>query len=88
MRGLIPENPLASVPEWSKPYTQPWLPCHHPTPLVWDTRDTAHTTPIMLQDSLLRRLSEDTLDLLGGKVELVPGWMGTGILNAKESKGD
>ena len=41
----------------------------------------------MTQDKPLRKLSEYMLDLISEKDELVPGWMGTGVLNAAESKG-
>jgi pimeloyl-ACP methyl ester carboxylesterase len=88
VQGLILENPFASIPEMVKAlYPQRWLPYHYLTPFVWDRWDAVHAASNMSQDSLLRRLSNDMLVLLSEKDELVPNWMGTGILNAAKSKG-
>lgn len=88
VQGLILENPFASVPEMVKVlYPQRWLPYHYLTPFVWDTWDAVQAASNTSQGSLLRRLSRDTLVLISEKDELVPGWMGAGILNAMKSKG-
>lgn len=88
VQGLILENPFSSIPEMVKAlYPQRWLPYHYLTPFVWDTWDAVHAASNMPQSSLLWRLSKDMLVLLSEKDELVPNWMGMGILNATKSKG-
>ena len=88
VQGLILENPFASIPKMVKAlYPQRWLPYHYLATFVWDTWDAVHAASNMPQDSLLRRLSKDMLVLLSGKDELVPNWMGMGILNATKSEG-
>lgn len=88
VQGLILENPFASVPEMVKAlYPQRWLPYHYLTPFVWDRWDAVRAASSMSRDSLLWRLSEDTLILVSEKDELVPNWMGVGILDATKSEG-
>lgn len=88
VRGLILENPFASIPEMVKAlYPQRWLPYHYLTPFVWDTWDAVDAASSASQDSLLRKLSKDMLVLLSEKDELVPNSMGMDILNAMEPKG-
>ncbi|KAF9647300.1 hypothetical protein BDM02DRAFT_3170324, partial [Thelephora ganbajun] len=88
VQGLILENPFASIPEMVKAlYPQRWLPYHYLTPFVWDTWNAMYAASNMSQNSLLWRLSKDMLVLLSEKDELVPNWMGMGILNATKSKG-
>lgn len=88
IRGLILENPFASIPEMVKAlYPQRWLPYKHLAPFVWDRWDAVHAAANTPQDSLLRRLSESMLVLLSEKDELVPNSMGRDILSATKSKG-
>lgn len=88
VQGLVLENPFASIPEMVKAlYPQRWLPYHYLAPFVWDKWDAVRAASNTSQDSLLRRLSEDMLVLVSEKDELVPNWMGMGILDATKSKG-
>ncbi|KAJ6565816.1 Alpha/Beta hydrolase protein [Mycena vulgaris] len=65
IRGLVLENPFASIPGMVRAlYPQRWLPYHHLAPLAWD------------RPSILTRLAPSTLTLLSAHDEVVPPSMG------------
>jgi uncharacterized protein len=77
IRGLILENPFASVPAMvSAIYSQRWLPYHYMGPLVWDTWDALRAVRDAPQESALHRVLLDMMVVLSERDEVVPVEMG------------
>ncbi|OCH87960.1 hypothetical protein OBBRIDRAFT_795700 [Obba rivulosa] len=88
VRGLVLENPFASIPGMVEAlYPQRWLPYRYLTPFAFDRWDAvaamrkARNAP----GSLLERLSRNMLVMLSEKDEMVPPTMGKGLFEASES---
>ncbi|KAI0052728.1 alpha/beta-hydrolase [Auriscalpium vulgare] len=77
LRGLILENPFASIPGMVRAlYPQRWLPYHYMGPLVWDKWDACLAVETAEEGSALRALISDILVLVSEKDEVVPTVMG------------
>lgn len=78
IRGLILENPFASIPEMVKAmYPNRWLPYRYLTPFVFDKWDAvAAICDAQASNSILARLSREMLVVLSEKDEVVPTIMG------------
>lgn len=83
IKGLILENPFASIPGMVKAlYPERWLPYHYMGPLVFDKWDALQEMQNMHEASLLRKLSQNMLVLLSEKDEVVPTEMGRALFEA------
>ncbi|KAJ3575115.1 hypothetical protein NP233_g1313 [Leucocoprinus birnbaumii] len=83
IRGLILENPFASIPGMVRAlYPQRWLPYRYLAPLAFDKWDTlAALQPHVGQYTILGRTSREMLVLLSEHDEIVPREMGAQIFN-------
>ena len=84
VRGLVLENPFASIPAMVKAlYPQRWLPYHYLSGLAFDRWDAlAAMQQAQERGSLLARLSQSMLVGLSKKDEVVPYEQGLSLFNA------
>lgn len=88
VRGLILENPFASIPGMVRAlYPQRWLPYHYLAPFAFDKWDALYAARNANNNSVLYRLKQNHLIVLSEKDELVPREMGEQIWNALGSTG-
>lgn len=91
IRGLVLENPLASIPEMTKAlYPEKWIPYHYMGPLTWDKWDAVaamHSTT-RGEASVLGRVKKDMLIMVSEKDEVVPREMGEGLWHVGKESGD
>ncbi|KAI0772234.1 Alpha/Beta hydrolase protein, partial [Irpex lacteus] len=85
VRGLVLENPFASIPWMVKAlYPQKWLPYHHLGGFAFDRWDALSAMRDAQRGTLLGRLRKDMLVVLSEKDEIVPNEMGQGLYNASK----
>lgn len=85
VKGLVLENPFASIPAMVKAlYPQRWLPYHYLGGFAFDRWDAVGAMQrAQTQDSsLLKRLSQSMLVILSKKDEIVPNEQGLAIFEA------
>lgn len=83
VKGLILENPFASIPGMVKAlYPQKWLPYHHLGPLAFDRWDALSAVRNASPDTLAAKLAPMTMMLLSEHDELVPNVMGEALFEA------
>lgn len=90
IRGLILENPLASIPEMTKAlYPDKWTPYHYMGPLTWDKWDAAAAMrSARSKGTVLGRVKKDMLVMVSGNDEVVPKEMGGELWVAGRDAGD
>ncbi|TFY61856.1 hypothetical protein EVJ58_g4249 [Rhodofomes roseus] len=87
VKGLILENPFSSIGGMVQAlYPQRWLPYRYLAPLAFDKWDAVTAVRETRPQSLLARLSKDTLVLLSEKDEVVPTSMGMELYAALQEK--
>ncbi|KAG6878611.1 hypothetical protein C0992_007858 [Termitomyces sp. T32_za158] len=83
LRGVILENPLASVPSMlAALYPQKWLPYRYLAPFVWDRWDALAAVQEARTAPLLESLCGRMLVLASEHDEVVPNEMGAAIVQA------
>lgn len=83
IKGLILENPFASIPAMVRAlYPQKWLPYHYLGRFAFDTWDALSAMQHVPPDSLLRKLAARMLVVLSKKDEIVPTAMGQSLYEA------
>ena len=83
IRGLILENPFASIPGMVKAlYPHRWLPYHHLGIFVLDRWDALRAIQTADRQSLVWRLSSNLMLFLSQQDELVPNVMGESLYEA------
>lgn len=90
VKGLILENPFASIPAMVKAlYPQRWLPYHYLGGLAFDRWDAVSAMQCAREGdgSLIARLSRSTLFILSKKDEIVPHEQGLSLFEAAAQGG-
>ncbi|KZT67298.1 alpha/beta-hydrolase [Daedalea quercina L-15889] len=85
--GLMLENPFSSIKGMVQAlYPQRWLPYRYLAPLAFDKWDAMGAVRGMRPESLLARISKDTVVLLSEKDEVVPTSMGMRLYAAIQER--
>ncbi len=85
VRGLVLENPFASIPWMVKAlYPQKWLPYHYLGGFAFDRWDALSVMRDVQRGTLLGRLRKDMLVVLSEKDEIVPNEMGQALYDASK----